>query len=126
MFSKHDFGHCGVGHEITLKLTNSNENCTVKIKPELKQGDFLTWKNHDELDVCFYFNINDATKISIETTSETSFCPSMIKIQMADSKHTSYISEMSDRFYDNATNHIEHNLQKVWPTSTKCNIQPSK
>ena len=108
-----------MGHEITLKLTNSNENCTVKIKPELKQGDFLTWKNHEELDVCYYFNINDATKISVETTSETSFCPSMIKIQMADSKHTSYISEMSDISYDIDTNHIEHNLQKVWPTSTK-------
>merc|ERR1712008_396348 len=35
------------------------------------------------------------------------------------------MGEMSDRLYDNATNHIEHNLQKVWPTSTKCNIQPN-
>ena len=78
-----------MGVTISYKIQQM-KNITVKIKPELKKGDFLTWKNHEELDVCYYFNINDATKISIETTSETSFCPSMIKIQMADSKHTSY------------------------------------
>ena len=117
LFSKHNYVDCGVGQDIQIKLTSRTENCTVKVKPELKNGQVLTWKDHD-LGECAYFDVDESSKVLVQTKWNISnFCPSIIELEMSDSSHSSYRSEMEDKVYSYNTNELRHGLVKVWPTA---------
>ena len=87
------------------------------MKPELKNGQVLTWKDHD-LGECAYFDVDESSKVLVQTKWNISnFCPSIIELGMSDSSHSSYRSEMEDKVYSYNTNELHHGLVKVWPTA---------
>jgi len=118
LFGKHDYVNCGAGQDIQIKLTSTNKNCTVKVKPELKHGNVLTWKDTD-LEDCAYFDADESSKVLIQTLSNTvNFCPLMVALQLSDRSYTSYRSKMKDQVYSYNTNDFGHSLVKVWPTAS--------
>ena len=122
LFSKHDFVNCGAGLDIQLKLISGSKNCTVKVKPELKCGKVLTWKDND-LGDCAYFDVDNSSKVLVQTLSNiANFCPSIIEVRMSNSNFTSYRSEMEDKVYSYSTNELGHSLVKGWSTTSgmKC------
>ena len=89
----------------------------MKLKPELKHGGVLTWKDND-LEDCAYFDVDDSSKVLVQTLSNTvNFCPLMVALQLSDKSYTSYRSEMEDKVYSHNTNELRHSLVKVWPTA---------
>ena len=90
------------------------------MKPELKHGSVLTWKDND-LEDCAYFDVDDSSKVLVQTLSNTvNFCPLMVALQLSDKSYTSYRSEMEDKVYSHNTNELRHSLVKVWPTGINC------
>ena len=123
LFSKHDFVNCGAGLDIQIKLTSGSRNCTVKVKPELKHGKVLTWRDND-LGDCAYFDLDNSSKVLVQTLSNiVNFCPLIIELRMSNSNYTSYRSEMEDKIYSYNTNELGHSLVKIWPTTSGMNYE---
>ena len=123
LFSKHDFVNCGAGLDIQIKLTSGSRNFTVKLKPELKYGKVLTWRDND-LGDCAYFDLENSSKVLVQTLSNiANFCPLIIELRMSNSNYTSYRSEMEDKIYSYNTNEFGHSLVKIWPTTSGMNYE---
>ena len=108
--------HCN-GRNVKIMLANEAPQRSCETQPSIRfsKNTNVTWSSY-RLGDCRAYDITESTKVLVKDTANDPFCPSVVTIETLDREK--YESKMFDQTYDTSTNHWEHPVQKVTPTTT--------
>jgi len=118
------------GYDISVKLVNGEEECTVENKPEIWEDHNEVWEGDEELSECRYFRFDKNTIAYILVNSNDElFCPKSIEVHMNDRQGHKFeariahsISRVGRRLggFNRHTNTRQINgFRQIWPLENR-------